>query len=66
MTYSGFFENDVMWIYTTNTMSRDVNGVIHEGVGIPPTIECLFDPESWTQGIDLQLERAVSYIRNGK
>lgn len=66
VTYSGFFENDVMWIYTTNTMSRDVNGVIHEGVGIPPTIECLFDPESWNQGIDMQLERAVSYIRNGK
>ena len=34
MTYSGFFENDVMWIYTTNTMSRDVNGVTTRKAGL--------------------------------
>ena len=64
--YDGYFKNNVIEAYTTMTMLKDVDGNIHEGVGIPPTIEEPFDAALFEQGIDNQLERAVEYIRNGR
>ena len=65
--YGGYFNiNDIMDVYTTMTMMKDLNGVNHEGVGIPPTIEAPFDGANLLQGIDTQLERAVEYIHTGK
>lgn len=64
--YGGYFQNNVITAYTTMTMMKDVNGVIHEGTGIRPTIEAPYDAESFANGIDTQLERAVKYIHTGK
>ncbi len=42
----------------------DLNGVVHEGVGIKPDIEVLFDKDLYkTQNRDNQFERALQYIR---
>ena len=65
--YGGYFNiNDILEVYTTMTMMKDLDGVNHEGVGIPPTIEAPFDGVNLLQGIDTQLERAVEYIHTGK
>lgn len=50
-------------------MTKDINGQIHEGIGIVPDIEVLQDAAMEAQlanGVDLQLERALEYIRTGK
>lgn len=64
--YGGYFKNNVITAYTTMTMMKDANGVIHEGAGIRPTIEVPYDAKSFANGIDTQLERAVKYIRTGE
>lgn len=65
--YGGYFKiGNIMEVYTTMTMMKDLNGVNHEGVGIPPTIEAPFDGANLLQGIDTQLERAVEYVHTGK
>lgn len=64
--YGGYFNNNVILAYTTMTMMKDTNGMIHEGVGIRPTIEVPYDAESFANGTDVQLERAVEYIRTGE
>ena len=65
--YGGYFNiNDILEVYTTMTMMKDLDGVNHEGVGISPTIEAPFDGVNLLQGIDTQLERAVEYIHTGK
>lgn len=48
---------------------KDAQGEIHEGIGIVPDIEVLQTPEveeAMRNGIDMQLERALEYIRTGK
>lgn len=65
-TYSGYVKNDWYQLYTTNCCTKDVFGVVHEGVGVSPDIEEPFDEAAWMNGVDNQLERAVSYIRNGR
>lgn len=64
--YCGYFKNNAMEAYTTSTAMIDLNGNCHEGVGIPPSIEEPYDAEQFANGIDTQLERAVTYIRTGK
>lgn len=65
--YSGQVGNsDKMQIYTSTATMRDVKGVIHEGVGVTPDIEIFYDEEAMNAGTDVQLNRAIEYIRTGK
>lgn len=64
-SYAGAFSNNLFQVYTTTTMSKDRDGNIYEGSGIPPTIEMHFDQVSFDAGTDGQLERALEYIRSG-
>ncbi len=70
--YGGYFlipgpyNNPLMEVYTTMTMTKDINGNIYEGVGVPPTIEEPYDAQSLANGVDNQLERAIEYIRTRK
>lgn len=71
--YGGYFaipgenvNSPLLEVYTTMSMTKDINGNIYEGVGVPPTIEEPYDSLSLANGIDNQLERAVEYIRTGK
>lgn len=66
LTYSGYFENNVLMCYTTNTATKSLDGQIYEGKGIMPVIEVLYDEETLRQGIDTQLERAITYIHTGR
>lgn len=66
MYYGGYFENNAMQVYTTMTMTKDIDGVNIEGVGLTPDIEAPFDGENLKKGIDTQLERAIQYIRTGE
>ena len=47
-------------ITTANMLFEDVNGTNYEGYGVEPDIECLFDKDQWNNGIDNQLEMAIS------
>ena len=68
-SYNGFVSNAAVNIYCATAMTKDIHGEIHEGVGIVPDIEVLQDATMEAQlanGVDLQLERALEYIRTGK
>ena len=47
-----------------NMLFENVNGTIYEGYGVEPDIECLFDKDQWNNGIDNQLEMAISVALN--
>lgn len=65
--YGGYFAiGGKMVVHTTMTMTKDVNGVNHEGIGLTPDIEVPYDEETIESGIDNQLERAVEYIHTGR
>lgn len=64
--YCGQIENYAVDIYTTTVVTKDVKGVIHEGVGIVPDIEVFYDEEAMKAGRDVQLDRAVQYIHTGE
>lgn len=65
--YGGYFAiGGKITVYTTMTMTKDVNGVNHEGIGLTPDIEVPYDEETIESGIDNQLERAVEYIHTGR
>ncbi|HIW09903.1 MAG TPA: hypothetical protein H9888_00230 [Candidatus Rikenella faecigallinarum] len=68
-SYNGSVSNPAVQIYCATAMTKDINGQIHEGIGIVPDIEVLQDAAMEAQlanGVDLQLERALEYIRTGK
>ena len=68
-SYNGSVANAAVNIYCATAMTKDIHGEIHEGVGIVPDIEVLQDATMEAQlanGVDLQLERALEYIRTGK
>jgi hypothetical protein len=55
------------YIYTStfNMVDKDYNQV--EGVGVKPDIEVLFNRNRlWNEGLDIQLERALRYIKTGR
>lgn len=54
-------------VYTSSSMFRDKNGKIYEGSGITPDIKVADNQTllSIPTGSDAQLDRAVSYIKNG-
>ena len=51
-------------ITTANMLFEDVDGTNYEGYGVEPDIECLFDKDQWNNGIDNQLEMAISVALN--
>lgn len=68
-SYNGSVANPAVSIYCATAMTKDIHGQIHEGVGIVPDIEVLQDATMEAQlanGVDLQLERALEYIRTGR
>ena len=66
LSYCGEIENHAVLIYTTTVVTKDIKGVIHEGVGIVPDIEVFYDEEAMKAGRDVQLDRAVQYIHTGE
>ncbi len=64
-SYGGAFKNECVDVYTSTSLMRDSEGVIHEGVGVTPDIEVLYDEESMLAGTDKQLERALKFISTG-
>ena len=72
--YSGSFGdsqmNDNNWIghghyvYTPKYLFSGIDGTIYEGIGITPDKECLFDQQAWNNGIDNQLETAISFAKS--
>lgn len=47
-------------ITAANMLFEDVDGTNYEGHGVEPDVECLFDKDQWNNGIDNQLEMAIS------
>ena len=65
--YGGYFAiAGSIEVHTTMTMTKDVDGVNHEGVGVEPDIEEPYDGASLERGVDNQLERAIEYIHTGR
>lgn len=55
------------YIYTStfNQVDKDFNQV--EGVGVQPDIEVLYNRNRlWNDNVDVQFERAISFIKNGR
>jgi len=55
------------YIYTStfNMVDKDYNQV--EGVGVQPDIEVRFNRDRlWNDGVDVQLQRAINYIKTGR
>lgn len=68
-SYNGSVSNPAVNIYCATAMTKDIHGQIHEGIGIVPDIEVLQNAAMEAQlakGVDLQLERALEYIRTGR
>lgn len=68
-SYSGAWETSLISVYGSTCVMKDAQGEIHEGIGIVPDIEVLQTPkveEAMRNGVDMQLERALEYIRTGK
>ena len=72
--YSGSFgdsqeDSDGNWIghghyvYTPKYLFSGVDGTVYEGHGIEPDKECLFDQSAWYNGIDNQLECALTFAK---
>lgn len=69
LSYNGAWSNSLIYAYGSTCVMKDAQGEIHEGIGIVPDIEVLQTPEveeAMRNGIDMQLERALEYIRTGK
>ncbi len=62
--YVGIENKTAVYCYIPQIVFSDLDGVIHEGVGIKPDIEVVYDAKLFrTQGRDNQFERALQYIR---
>ena len=69
LSYNGAWSNSLIYAYGATCVMKDAQGKIHEGIGIVPDIEVLQTPEveeAMRNGVDMQLERALEYIRTGK
>jgi carboxyl-terminal processing protease len=55
--YSGY-----MFVYTSSSMFKDLNGDIYEGVGVPPDIYARETTAAYLNGDDLVLDAAIKYI----
>lgn len=66
--YTGSFDvgaNKIISVYTSNWMSVDSEKNCYEGIGVKPDIEVLLDLDAMNNGVDNQLERALSFIHKG-
>ncbi|MFR9602775.1 MAG: S41 family peptidase [Rikenellaceae bacterium] len=62
----GIIENDYIYIYTPSLMMSDINEVCHEGVGLTPDIEILYNDviDELKLGNDIIMDRAIEYLNN--
>jgi carboxyl-terminal processing protease len=56
------FEKVSHFVYTSTDVLRLADGEIHEGKGITPNIEVLYDDDQMQAGTDVQLNAALDYI----
>ncbi len=63
----GMIENDDMMIYTPSMMTSDINKVCHEGYGLEPDLEILYNDtidDLRDNQIDRAMDAAVEYLNN--
>ena len=65
-SYAGTFENSAFRVYTSTSLTKNLDGNIYEGIGLTPDIEALYNEAEFLNGNDTQLERAIQYINTGK
>ncbi len=65
-SYAGTFENAAFQVYTSTSLTKNLDGNIYEGIGLTPDIEALYNETEFLNGNDTQLERAIQYINTGK
>lgn len=65
-SYAGTFENTAFQVYTSTSLTKNLDGNIYEGIGLTPDIEALYNEAEFLNGNDTQLERAIQYINTGK
>ncbi len=64
--YAGTFENRAFRVYTSTSLTKNLDGNIYEGIGLTPDIEALYNETEFLKRNDTQLERAIQYINTGK
>lgn len=65
-SYAGTFANRAFEVYTSTSLTKNLDGNIYEGIGLTPDIEALYNETEFLNGNDTQLERAIQYINTGK
>ncbi|WP_459188870.1 S41 family peptidase [Parabacteroides sp. APC149_11_2_Y6] len=65
-SYAGTFENAAFQVYTSTSLTKNLDGNIYEGIGLTPDIKALYNKDEFLKGNDTQLERAIQYINTGK
>ena len=59
-----FGSSGYMFVYTSSSMFKYLNGDIYEGVGVPPDIYARETTAAYLSGDDLVLDAAIRYIGN--
>jgi len=59
---AAFGSSGYMFVYTSSSMFKDINGDIYEGVGVPPDIYARETTAAYLNGDDLVLDAALKYI----
>ena len=59
-----FGSSGYMFVYTSSSMFKYLNGDIYEGVGVPPDIYARETNAAYLAGDDLVVDQAVQYINN--
>jgi carboxyl-terminal processing protease len=59
---AAFGSSGYMFVYTSSSMFKDLNGDIYEGVGVPPDIYARETTAAYLNGDDLVLDAAMKYL----
>jgi C-terminal processing protease CtpA/Prc len=59
---AAFGSSGYMFVYTSSSMFKYLNGDIYEGVGVPPDIYARETTAAYLNGDDLVLDAAIKYI----
>jgi len=59
---AAFGSSGYMFVYTSSSMFKDINGDIYEGVGVPPDIYARETTAAYLNGDDLVLDAALKYM----
>lgn len=59
---SAWGPNGFLFVYTSSSMFKDLNGDIYEGVGVPPDIYARETNQAYLNGHDLVLDAAEQYL----